>query len=36
MQAQADIDNANVMLVRRQNEAVRQIVLADNALRIRL
>ncbi len=32
-QAQADIDNANVMLARRQNEAVRQIVLADNALR---
>ena len=36
MQAQADIDNANVMLVRRQNEAVRQIVLADNALRTSL
>lgn len=35
-QAQADIDNANVMLVRRQNEAVRQIVLADNALRTSL
>jgi outer membrane protein TolC len=36
MQAQADVDNANVMLVRRQNEAVRQIVLADNALRTSL
>jgi outer membrane protein TolC len=36
MQAQSDIDNANVMLVRRQNEAVRQIVLADNALRTSL
>jgi len=36
IQAQADIDNANVMLVRRQNEAVRQIVLADNALRTSL
>ncbi len=35
-QAQADVDNANVMLVRRQNEAVRQIVLADNALRTSL
>jgi hypothetical protein len=36
MQAQADIDNANVMLVRRQNETVRQIVLADNAPRTSL
>jgi outer membrane protein len=35
-QAQADVDNANVMLVRRQNDAVRQIVLADNALRTSL
>ena len=35
-QAQADVDNANIMLVRRQNEAVRQIVLADNALRTSL
>jgi len=35
-QAQADVDNANVMLVRRQNEAVRQIALADNALRTSL
>ena len=35
-QAQADVDNANVMLFRRQNEAVRRIVLADNALRTSL
>ena len=32
-QAQADVDNADVMLTRRRNEAVRQIVLSDNALR---
>src|SRR5260370_40226753 len=36
MQATPDVDNANVILVRRQNEAVRQIVLADNALRTSL
>jgi len=35
-QAQADVDNADVMLARRQNEAARQIVLADNALRTSL
>jgi outer membrane protein TolC len=32
-QAQADVDNAETMLTRRRNEAVRQIVLSDNALR---
>jgi outer membrane protein TolC len=32
-QAQADADNAETMLTRRRNEAVRQIVLSDNALR---
>ena len=35
-QAQADADNAETMLTRRQNEAVRQIVLSDNALRTSL
>jgi outer membrane protein len=35
-QAQADADNAETMLTRRRNEAVRQIVLSDNALRTSL
>jgi outer membrane protein len=35
-QAEAKADNANLTLVRTKNEAVRQIVLADNALRTSL
>jgi outer membrane protein len=36
MQAQADADNAEAMLTRRRNDAVRQIVLSDNAVRTSL